>query len=433
MQEMNKGSERDDMELTRFKDIVDPDLIVTCLTTVANQADQDLKPILEKVIDGGPLEMDEIACLLVQKDANKKSMIFEAAKKLNLLIHGKKNQRVINFYGVVYLSDFCISTCKYCGDNLYSDREDWRRLVSMSNLSIVDFEKKKRVLSKDLFAKDILSLLEKHPNISEICLLSGDTPFFNTDRLIVYLNILASIYKGRIILNIPPLSVRDFVKIRKAVTNNLLQFRVFQETYDPIIYRREHPLYDFSDPIVQKMKGFLMKHNAGVPPKCDYEFRLRSQSRALMAGCDEVGLGVLFGLNDNEFGASFEILALYMHARHLYRSFGIFPASISFPRILASKGVEYNVPNEVSTEELKHLVAVTKLAIPQSKLIITCRESAEFRREIRPVINTEDFEARPGPGGNLFGDSALFQMEIKDRRKGKEIMKEMKDEGYYVI
>lgn len=421
------------MELIKFDDIVDPGLILPHLRNAAKQSDRDLNPILQNVLNGGPLQMDEISILLVQEDQDKKSMIIEAAQKLNLLIHGKNKQRVINFYGVVYLSDFCISTCKYCGDNLYSDREDWRRLVSRSNLSIVDFEKKKRVLSKYLFAKDILSLLEKHPNIPEICLLSGDTPFLNTDRLIEYLNILTSIYKGRIILNIPPLSVRDFMKVRNAVTNNLLQFRVFQETYDPIIYSREHPLYDFSDPTVQKMKGFLMKHNAGVSPKCDYEFRLRSQSRALMAGCDEVGLGVLFGLNDNEFGASSEILALYMHAWHLYRNFGIFPSSISFPRILASRGVEYNVPNQVSAEELKHLVAVTRLAIPQSRLIITCRESAEFRSNIRPVINTEDFEARPGPGGNLFGDSALFQMEIKDRRKGKEIMKEMKDEGYYVI
>lgn len=421
------------MQSNTYKNIINPELINAKLTNASKQSDRNLEPILKKILDDGPLDMDEIAVLLVQTETDKKKAIFDTAKSLNLLVHGKGKQRVVNFYGVVYLSDFCVSTCTYCGDNIYSNREDWKELISSHHLALDSLEKKKRVLSKDLFIKDILALLEKHPTIPEICILSGDTPFLTTDRFIEYLKILSSMYKGRIILNIPPLSVNNFQKLRNAVTDNVFQFRVFQETYDPIIYKREHPNYDTSDSTVQKMKPFLMKYNTGVSPKCDYEYRLRSQGRALMAGFDEIGLGVLFGLNDNKFGAKFEILAFYMHAWHLYRNFGIFPYSISFPRILTSKGIQYKAPNAISEDELKHLIAVTRLALPLPKLIITCRESAGFRKKTRPIINTEDFEARPGPGGNLMGDSTLFQMEIKDRRKGKEVLMEMKDEGYHVI
>jgi 2-iminoacetate synthase len=392
----------------------------------------DLKAILQNTLDGRPLSPDEVAFLFFRKDEKERKMIFQTAERLNLAIHGHKNKRAITFYGVVYLSDFCVNTCRYCGDNIYSKREDWKYVISDSHLTLNKLEKRRRVLSKDLFAKDVIALLEKHPKISEICLLSGDTPFLTTDRLIEYIRILTSFYNGRIILNIPPLSLKDFSRIRKVVTSNILQFRVFQEAYDPVIYAREHPFYDFTVPTAKKMKDFLMKYNGGVPSKCDFHFRLLSQSRALLAGFDEVGLGVLFGLNDTEFGSKFEILAFYMHSWYLYRNFGVFPYSISFPRILPSNGVEYRIPETVDPEELKHLIAITRLAIPQAKLIITCRETAEFRNEIRPIINIEDFEARPGPGGNLFGDNALFQMEIQDRRKGKEIMQEMLNEGYYV-
>lgn len=224
----------------------------------------------------------------------------------------------------------------------------------------------------------------------------------------------------------------DFARVKASISGNKLQFRVFQESYHPDIFAREHPDYDFNNDDIKKLVNFLYKYNGAVPTKKDLWFRVNSQARALIAGFDEVGLGGLFGLNDTRFGSKFEILALYLHAKYLYQVFGLYPASISFPRILNSHGVEYKVASPVSEEELKHLVAVTKLAVPESKLIITCRESAEFRRELRPIVNIEDFEARPGPGGNIDSDSTELQMEIKDRRKGSKIMEEMERDGYYV-
>jgi len=87
----------------------------------------------------------------------------------------------------------------------------------------------------------------------------------------------------------------------------------------------------------------------------------------------------------------------------------------------------------VDESELLRLVAVTRIAIPQTKLIITCRESADFRHRIRPIINIEDYEARPGPCGNLLPTKAVFQMEIKDRRTGREILEEVLKDGYEIV
>jgi 2-iminoacetate synthase len=175
-----------------------------------------------------------------------------------------------------------------------------------------------------------------------------------------------------------------------------------------------------------------MRYNKGIPSKMDFYYRLNSQSRALDAGFDEVGLGTLFGLNDRKLGAQYEILALRMHSDYIKKKYNVFPMSLSFPRRLPSKGVSYKIPQKMTETDFVKLICVARLAMPMTKLVITCRESANFRRRIRPAINIEDYEARPGPCGNLLPQSAVFQMEIKDKRSGRDIFKEMQREGYKI-
>lgn len=215
-------------------------------------------------------------------------------------------------------------------------------------------------------------------------------------------------YKELIIINVAPMSGNDFKRIRDAIPNRL-HFRVFQETYDQIVYKQHH--------------------KSG--PKSDFMWRVESQERALQAGFDEIGLGVLFGLNNRDMGAKYEVLSLKNHSDYIYKKFGKYPASISFPRLRKSKGIDFPSPILINDDDFVKYISIVKLAIPQTQLIITCRENVEFRRRVRPIINIEDFAAKPGPGGNYRTDID-FQMELEDNRSGDEVKNEMLAERYKV-
>lgn len=387
---------------------------------------QEVKNVLNKIENFIPLADKDVGFLLYAADEFH-DIILQKAKEVNQLLYDK----VIKFYGVAYVSDFCLETCRYCGDNIYSNRGEWEKLILEANKD-GKIKSPKHFLTPKELKEDVAALLKKHPNLEQLCILSGDTPTLNVPRWIESLQEVASIFDKRIILNIPPLHINAFRKIRAALPNNKLQFRVFQETYDEKIYNREHPQYDYEDQRTLKLRAAILKEKRFNSAKANFWARVYSQERSLLAGFDEFGLGVLWGLNDGPNGSFFEVLALKRHSEYMFNKYGLVPETISFPRILPSKGVEYKVPRPLDDKEFERIIAVTKLAIPQAELIITCRETAEFRRKIRPIINIEDYEARPGPGGNMSEDT-IFQMEIVDRRTGKEIKEEMEKDGYKTI
>lgn len=355
---------------------------------IVNQAlcsqDEDVVRVLKKAEKGKGLTLKE-STVLLNADESLNERIFSSAQKVNEKIHKK----VITFYGVCYIGDECINVCSYCGDNVHSKREG------------------KFTLTLEEFKKDLESLLKQH-DFKQVCFLAGEHPHTSPANLIEYLKIASQIYRETIILNVAPMSVDEFKRIREAVPNRL-HFRVFQETYDQAVYKQHH--------------------KSG--PKSDYTWRVESQERALQAGFDEVGLGVLFGLNNRDMGAKFEVLSLIMHADYLYKRFGQYPASISFPRLRSSVGVDFANPILINDDDFRKYIAVVRLAVPQPKLIITCRENKEFRKRVRPIINIEDFGAKPGPGGNYRTD-INFQMELEDSRSGSEVKAEMMGEGYTV-
>jgi len=409
--------------------IPDADELIGVLRRTASPSPRSIRGVLRRVMSGDLLGVED-AGILLNAPAKYRPEIIAAAELVNHRLHGKE----ITFYGVCYLSDFCVNTCRYCGDNIYSRRRAWQSVIENGNLG-PSLVRHKRILTKSQFVKDVKSLLAKLPDdspLQEICMLAGETPSLTVRRLLGYLELLGSVFPNKIILNVPPLSLDEFAEVRNTLPKHRLHFRVFQETYDPKIFQREHPVYEWKKLRSDKLKKLLESKYGGSPPKRDFVYRLEAQSRALEAGFDEVGLGVLLGLNDGEFGSRFEILALKMHYEYLFEKFGVPLVSISFPRVLKSKGIRYTVPREVDEDELLHLVSVARLVIPKAKLIITCRERARFRRSIRSIINIEDYEARPGPGGNLANNGILFQMEIRDRRTGEKIRREMVRDGYAV-
>jgi 2-iminoacetate synthase len=362
-----------------------PDLYSVLENSKATTPDH-LTAIIEKAQRSEGLDLNDAAALLTAP-ADFNERIFDAARSVNLQVKGKQ----ITFYGVVYIHDFCIDHCTYCGDSRHAD-----------------FNKRK-LLSADDFVEDVSSLLARH-DLQQICFLSGEAPRkFNTDQLITYLRLLSRFYHHKIILNIPPVSVEEFGLIRSALPANRLHFRVFQETFDRDIYRKAHVF----------------------GPKADFSSRLDAQARARQAGFDEIGFGVLYGLNDKRLGTLFDTLAMLAHAQSLQGQYGKCPQSISFPRVQPAPGINYVPPGAVDDDALIRCVTVVKLAAPEVDTIITCRESAAFRRRIRPIVNIEDFAARPGPGGNM-NPNAHLQMLLPDMRTGEEIREEISNAGYTV-
>src|SRR4028119_246916 len=365
----------------------DLEALYLLLQDAAEGSGDSIRHVLNQAEQGKGLDLEE-AALLLMAGTEWSDRIFQKAGDLNWRVKGKQ----VTFYGVVYIHDYCVNICTYCGDSKHA------------------YFSKRRLLSAAEFRTDVKALLDRHP-LKEICVLMGEDPRrFDFDDLLAYLSSITEFYDGEIILNIPPLSTRRFTELRARIPEkNRLQFRVFQETYDRDVYAREH----------------------SEGPKKDYAWRVASQARALEAGINEAGHGVLYGINDKMNGSEFDTLAMIAHAQYLHRQFGRWPRSMSFPRVQPAPDIDFHPRVSISTDRLVRFVSVAKLAAPQIDTIITCREAAEVRRRIRPVVNIEDFAARPGPGGNSIAE-VRQQMFLPDMRSGEEVRREMLDGGYFI-
>lgn len=395
-----------------MKGIINKEYINSVLSQAQGCIDaNEVEDVLAKIELRKPLSDFDVAILLYAPEEYGKRIV-ELATSINDSLYGKKRF----FYGVTYVSDFCISTCRYCGDNICSLREGLRT-----------------TLTPDQLQKDILAILDGDPDIQEICMLSGDNPGITIDKWIQYIKAIFEVYHNELTLNVAPFNFKEFKAIRQAFPDKKLQFRVFQETYDEDVYRREHPTYyEIKDRLSAASMNYLQKNGIYYPFKIDFAYRMQTQERAVLAGFDNYGFGVLFGLNDIGHKALFETLAMKVHGEYLYRKYGIWPKTISFPRIQPSKGVDEPIPGYVTDNELERIIAVCRIMFPYSSMVITSRETAEFRSRIRPFINIEDFAAKPGPGGNYI-PGVTFQMELADNRPGGEIREEIKKEGYLIV
>jgi 2-iminoacetate synthase len=330
-----------------------------------------------------------IAAILKYKNLIKDKLIVQAIK-LNLKLYNKE----IEFYGVSYISDMCVNNCSYCGHNR-------------------EMPQARRMLSPAEMKKDFSAVLKYGP--SDLCILAGEHPEVSPEYLAVAGNTAIECdMKGtldRITYNVAPMQAEAFSRLRKLLKKPI-QFRVFQESYVPEIYEKYHT------------KG----------PKSNYGFRLESQKRALEAGFDYVGIGVLIGLNTinqpyQNFGNDLEILALISHAYELKKISGRLPYSLSLPRLQKVEGSNFDIQNKVDDEAYILYHAILKLALPETKTIITRRETREMIDRLRPLINIEDMATKPGVGGNI-NQYAHFQNTLGDSRTTEEIIRDIKEKGY---
>ena len=247
-----------------------------------------------------------------------------------------------------------------------------------------------------------------------LILVYGESPKYDPDFIAHTTRLVYATKKGRgeirrVNINAAPLDEAGFRTVKAA---GIGTYQIFQETYHKKTYAQWHP--------------------AGTQ-KADYMWRLNAFDRAFRAGIDDMGLGVLFGLYDWRF----EVMALVTHARYLQEKFGVGPHTLSFPRIKPAEGLDLNLEYQVTDEQYKRLVAILRLAVPYTGLIMTAREPAELRREVLGFgVSQIDAGTKLEIGGynekREEGQQTLNreQFQVGDTRSLDEVIGEILEGGY---
>lgn len=347
----------------------------------------ELNAILEKAKLLNGLTLEDVAILLRVKNHDDIKSIMNVAHFVKEAIYGKR----LVLFAPVYTGNVCVNNCTYCA---------FRR----DNKSIV-----RKVLDMTEIETETRNLLrEGHKRILLIC---GESPRNNIDYMCNAIRHVYSVRENnqnvrRINVELAPMSVEDF---RKLKAENIGTYVCFQETYDPVMYKEYHP---------------------DNTPKGDYENRLLVMDRAMEGGIDDVGLGVLFGLVDYRF----EILALMEHARHLERAYGCGPHTISFPRIEPAEGAPLpdNIPHKVSDDDFKKIIAIIRIALPYTGIILSTRENDQIRTELFNYgISQISAGSRTNPGAySDESENSGSQFSLGDHRSLEEVVSSMIDSGY---
>jgi 2-iminoacetate synthase len=293
-----------------------------------------VREVLAKSLSKKRLEPDETASLLAIKDPALWQEVFAAARKLKNDVYGNR----IVLFAPLYVGDKCINDCAYCG-------------FKCSNRDVV-----RKTLSDDEFRSELVAL--EGQGHKRLILVWGEHPNYSPEEMARIVGIAYSTKTGkgeirRVNINAAPLDVEGYRTMKAA---GIGTYQVFQETYHHPTYRKVHP--------ENTRKG-------------DYVWRLTSHDRAMEGGVDDVGIGALFGLYDWRF----EVMGLLAHTIHLEERFGVGPHTISFPRINVASNVELDRTHFVSDEDFKKVIAVLRLAVPYTGMILTARETPVMRRE----------------------------------------------------
>ncbi|MDH7501040.1 MAG: [FeFe] hydrogenase H-cluster radical SAM maturase HydG, partial [candidate division NC10 bacterium] len=296
-----------------------------------------VQEILARAKELKGLSLEEVGALLQLREEGAWEEVFAVAGKVKDRIYGRR----VVLFAPLYVTNECINNCQYCGFR----REN--RAAHRKTLTPEEMQDQTALLLRQGH-KRLLLVFGEHPRW-------GGIEYAETAVQAVYGARCNGAKIRRINVNLAPLSVEDF---RRLKATGIGTYQVFQETYHRPSYRTLHP----------------------SGPKADYDWRMSAFDRALAGGIDDVGMGVLFGLYDYRF----EVLSLLEHIHHLERVHGIGPHTISFPRVKPAPSTPLSMkpPAPVSEFELKKIVALLRLAVPYTGLILSTREAAHLRDEL---------------------------------------------------
>lgn len=296
----------------------------------------ELDRIFAKSKEKKALTLEETAMLLAIESKEGLEKLYSTARELKRSIYGNR----IVLFAPLYVGNHCINNCKYCGFR-----------ASLGNKTV------RKTLTNEELVNEIVSL--ENEGHKRLILVFGEHPKYTPEYIAECVKTCYTTKSGngeirRVNINAAPLDIAGFKTVHEA---GIGTFQVFQETYHKETYRKFHPAGD--------IKG-------------DYMWRLNAMDRAFQAGCDDMGIGALFGL----YNWKYEVLGLVSHAIHLQTTYGVGPHTISFPRIQPANGLNPDDFQFVTDEQFKHLVAVLRLAVPYTGLIMTARENKSIRDEV---------------------------------------------------
>ena len=301
-------------------------------TTISTQ--EKVREIIAKSLSKKRLNLEEVAVLINADDPELIEEIKEGAKTLKRTIYGNR----IVLFAPLYVGSKCANNCTYCG-------------FRASN---------KEVVRKTLDDQELINEVEalEENGQKRLILVYGEHAHYSPEYIAHTVKVAYSVRKGngeirRININAAPMEIEGFKTIKEA---GIGTFQVFQETYNREAYKTYH------------LSG----------KKADFDYRLTSLDRAQEAGLDDVGIGALFGLYDWRF----EVLGLIRHTNHLEACYNVGPHTISFPRIKDASSLNFGDKYFVSDEDFTKLIAILRLAVPYTGMILTAREPEKLRNEI---------------------------------------------------
>ncbi len=345
-----------------------------------------VREILAKALELKGLDYNDIPVLANISSPDLLDELFRAARKVKEEIYGRR----LVIFAPMYISNLCGNECLYCA-------------FRARNKSI-----HRRALTQEEIANETRILIDQ--GHKRILLVAGEA--YPKEGLDYILESIATVYatrhdKGeirRINVNIAPLDADEFRRLKDCKIGT---YQLFQETYHLETYKKMH--------VAGKKK--------------DYFWRITAMDRALKAGIEDVGIGVLFGL----FDWRFEILALMQHIRHLENIWGIGPHTISVPRLEPALGssIAEQPPQAVSDLDFRKIVAILRLAVPYTGIIMSTRETPEMRRETFALgVSQISAGSRTNPGGYGSEDEDSSQFSLGDHRPLDDVIRDVAQLGY---
>ena len=357
------------------KNFINENEIWETISSSQNKEKSEIRDILQKAEEAKGLNLYETSVLLHLKDIDLKNELFTLSKKVKETIYGNR----IVIFVPLYITNECSNICEYCGfraDNVELKRKTLNLREIQEEVEIVQRQGHKRILA-----------------------VYGETATFDVDKVVESIETIYATKTSpsgeirRVNINSAPYSVSDFKKLKNA---NIGTYQCFQETYHRETYERVHI--------------------AGE--KKDYLWRLNALHRAQEAGIDDVAMGVLYGL----FDPYFETLAMLKHAEVLDKIYNVGPHTISFPRLEPALGSEMSShpPFLVNDELFKQIVAVIRLAVPYTGMILSTRETAELRHELINLgVSQISAGSKTSPGSyheSNINDPVAQQFQVGDER-----------------
>lgn len=344
--------------------------------------------LIEKAKKRKGLSHREASVLLACSDEEKNQEIFKLAEQIKKDFYGNR----IVMFAPLYLSNYCINSCTYCPYHL-------------KNKHIA-----RKKLTQEEIRREVIALQDM--GHKRLALEAGEDPVHNT--MDYYLDSINTIYSikhkngaiRRVNINIAATTVDDYRLLKEAGIGTYI---LFQETYHKESYLELHP----------------------TGPKHDYNYHTEAMDRAMEGGIDDVGLGVLFGLDKYRY----EFAGLLMHAEHLEAAFGVGPHTISVPRLKHADDIDPDqFDNGIDDDIFAKIVACIRIAVPYTGMIISTREDQKTRERVLHLgISQISGGSRTSVGGYYEPepeDARSEQFDVSDTRSLDEVVRWLMEMDY---